>query len=370
MTLKTETITKRADGRYMGRFIIDHKENGKPVYQYVYGKTYEEAEKKLLIARQIESQYLSDKSLTIKSAYDEWMIAAQNRVKESTFANYRHKFEKHLLPAFGKLLCTDISSSVVNSFIKMKIDEGLSATYIRDLITVFRCFLNYVQEEYSLRLSLKNISLPKAEKKKSHKMSDEQQKYLVSYVISHMNLTGLGVLISLFMGHRIGELCGLKWMDIDLENKIIRVNRTVQRIYKENGSSKTSVVITSPKSSTSKRSIPIPDFLVPFLAAFKSTDNDYVLSGSEKAVEPRVMQYRFKRILEKASVTQINYHKLRSTFATNCIENGYDAKTVSCVLGHSTVNITLDKYIHPDQKYEREMVNSQSHRMMCQSVSE
>lgn len=370
MIARNETITKRSDGRYMGRFIIDHKENGKPVYQYVYGKTYEEAERKLLIARQIESQYLSDKSHSIKSAYNEWMIATQNRVKESTYANYRYKFEKHLLPVFGDMLCTEINSSVVNSFIRKKIDEGLSAGYIHDLITVFKCFLNYVQEEYSLRLSLKNISLPKSEKKKSHKMSDEQQNNLVSYVVSHMDMTGLGVLISLFMGLRIGELCGLKWMDIDLENKILRINRTVQRIYKENDISKTTVVITPPKSSTSRRSIPIPDFLVPFLTAFKGADNDYILSGSEKAVEPRVMQYRFKRILEKANVDRINYHKLRSTFATNCIENGYDAKTLSCVLGHSTVNITLDKYVHPDYKHEREMVNSQSQRMLCQSVSD
>lgn len=369
MIARNETITKRSDGRYMGRFIIDHKENGKPVYQYVYGKTYEEAERKLLIARHIESLYLSDKSHSIKSAYNEWMIATQNRVKESTYANYRYKFEKHLLPVFGDMLCNEINSSIINSFIKKKIDEGLSASYVRDLITVFKCFLNYVQEEYSLQLSLKNISLPKSEKKKSHKMSDEQQKNLVSYVVSHMDMTGLGVLISLFMGLRIGELCGLKWMDIDLENKTLRINRTVQRIYKGN-SSQTSVVITPPKSSTSRRSIPIPDFLVPFLTALKSSKNDYVLSGTEKVVEPRAMQYRFKRILENANVDSINYHKLRSTFATNCIENGFDAKTLSCVLGHSTVSITLDKYVHPDHKHEREMMNSQSRRILCQNVSD
>jgi len=370
MINRNETITKRSDGRYMGRFIIDHKKNGKPIYQYVYGKTYEEAEKKLQIARSIESLYLSNKTCDVCKAYDEWLTVIQNRVKESTYANYRLKFEKHLLPAFCEMICSEINSAVINTFIKNKIAEGLSASYIRDLITVFKCFLNFVQEEYSLRLSLKNILLPKVEKKKSHKMSDEQQNNLVSYVVSHMDLTGLGVLISLFMGLRIGELCGLKWKDIDLENKIMRINCTVQRIYKENGSSKTSVVITPPKSSTSRRSIPIPDFLVPYLTVFKGADNEYLLSGTEKVVEPRTMQYRFKRILEEANVERINYHKLRSTFATNCIENGYDAKTLSCVLGHSTVNITLDKYVHPDYKHERDMVNSQSQRMLCQSVSD
>ena len=363
MLQNTETITQRKDGRYMGRFIIDHESNGKPIYQYVYGKTFDEAEQKLRIARDIESQYLSGRCNTVNKVYSEWLNAIVNRVKESTYANYTMKFEKHILPVFGDMLCTAINSAKINAFIKDKMDSGLSAGYVRDLLTVFKALLSYAQEEYSFKLSLKNVCLPKAEKKKPHKMDDEQQKKLVSYVKNHIDLTGLGVLLSLFMGLRIGELCGLKWGDIDITHKILRVNRTVQRICKQNGSRKTMLVITEPKSSNSKRCIAIPDFLIPYLLKFRGNAEDYVLSGSEKPTEPRTMQYRYKKILEAADVESGNYHQLRHSFATNCIENGYDAKTLSIVLGHSTIALTLERYVHPNQQYERRMMNSLAMRM-------
>ena len=358
-----ETITKRTDGRYMGRFIIDHETNGRPVYQYVYGKIYEEAEQKLRIAREIASLYLSGHCITINLVYEEWLNAIVNRVKESTYANYRMKFEKHILPEFGDMLCTEINSAKINAFVKKKVDNGLSAGYVRDLFIVFKALLTYAQEEYSFKLSLKNVSLPKTEKKKFQKIDDDRQKKLVGYVKSHMDLTGLGVLLSLFMGLRIGELCGLKWGDIDITHKLLRVNRTVQRICKQNGSHKTLLVITEPKSSDSKRCIAVPDFLIPYLLKFRRNDEDYVLSGSEKLVEPRTMQYRYKKLLEAADVERSNYHQLRHTFATNCVENGFDAKTLSIVLGHSTIALTLDRYVHPNRQYERRMMNSLSARM-------
>ena len=194
-----ETITKRKDGRFMGRFIIDHEPNGKAVYQYVYGKSYDEAEQKLRIAREIESNYLSGRCITIKKVYGEWLNVIVNRVKESTYANYTMKFEKHILPYFGEKLCISINSATINAFIKEKVDSGLSAGYVRDLFTVFKALLAYAQEEYSFKLSLKNVSLPKAEKKKPHKMDDEQQKKLVGFIKSHIDLTGLGVLLCRFL---------------------------------------------------------------------------------------------------------------------------------------------------------------------------
>lgn len=358
-----ETVTKRTDGRYMGRFIVDHETNGKPIYQYVYGKTYDEAEQKLRIAREIESLYLSGRQITVQEVYMEWLNAIVNRVKESTYANYKMKFYKHILPVFGDMLCTSINSAKINAFIKDKMDSGLSAGYVRDLLTVFKALLTYAQEEYGFKLSLKNVSLPKAEKKKPYKMDDKQQKKLVSYVKKHIDLTGLGVLLSLFMGLRIGELCGLKWGDIDIKRKLLYINRTVQRICKQNGSHKTMLVITEPKSANSKRCIAIPDCLIPYLVKFRGNDDDYVLSGNEKLVEPRTMQYRYKKLLEAANVKNSNYHQLRHTFATNCVENGFDAKTLSIVLGHSTISLTLDRYVHPNRQYERRMMNSLSARM-------
>lgn len=351
-----ETITKRKDGRYMGRFSIGRDADGKPQYQYVYGRTYDEAEKKVMIGKAIESEYLSGRSVSVKQAYTEWINAAANRVKESSLANYKQKFEKHILPAFGDTLCSELSANAVNTFIAKKLENGLSAGYVRDIFIVFKSMLKFAQEEYDFKLSLKNIVLPKTEKKAVCAIDENDQKALIGYLKEHINLTSFGVLISLLMGVRIGELCGLRWSDVDFENKTLRINRTVQRISAAEGNRKTKVIISAPKSESSRRIISIPDCLMPYFEMFRV--DGYILSGTEKVIEPRTMQYRYKKILAAAKVAEHNYHKLRHTFATNCIGSGFDAKTLSNVLGHSSITLTLTRYVHPDIAYERRLMNS------------
>lgn len=351
-----EIITKRKDGRYMGRFIIGRDNSGKPQFQYVYGKTYDEAEKKLIIGRAIESEYLSGRSVTVRQAYTEWISAAANRVKESSLANYKQKFEKHILPAFGDMLCSELSANAINAFIAKKLENGLSAGFVRDIFTVFKSMLKFAQDEHDLKLSLKNIALPKTEKKAVCAIDENDQKALVGYLKEHISLTSFGILISLLMGMRIGELCGLRWSDVDFENKLLRINRTVQRISAAEGNRKTKVVISAPKSESSRRVISIPDCLMPYFEMFRA--DGYILSGTERVIEPRTMQYRYKKILAAAKVAAHNYHKLRHTFATNCIGSGFDAKTLSDVLGHSSITLTLTRYVHPDIAYERRLMNS------------
>ncbi len=351
-----ENITKRKDGRFMGRFPIGRGGDGKLLYQFVYGNTYEEAETKLMIGKAIESEYLSGRSVSVKQAYTEWINAAANRVKESSLANYKQKFEKHILPAFGDMLCSQLSASAVNAFIAKKLEGGLSAGFVRDIFTVFKIMLKFAQEEYHFKLSLKNISLPKIEKRADCAIDENEQKMLVCYLKEHIDLTSFGVLISLLMGVRIGELCGLRWSDVDFVNKTLRINRTVQRISAAEGNRKTKVIISAPKSESSRRIISIPDCLMQYFEMFHA--DGYILSGCEEVIEPRAMQYRYKKILAAAKVSEHNYHKLRHTFATNCIGSGFDAKTLSNVLGHSNITLTLTRYVHPNIAYERRLMNS------------
>ena len=351
------TITKRKDGRYVGKFIAEYADNGKAQYHYVYGKTYEEAESKVLIGREIASRYLSGRYITVGKVYQEWLNAVVNRVKESTLANYRNKFEKHILPEFGDIPCADLTAGRINAFINKKLADGLSASYVRDIFTVFKTMLKYAQEEYGFRLSLKNVVLPKAERKQVEKISDTEQKKLVSYLKANMSLTAFGILLSLFMGLRIGELCGLKWEDVDFQNKVLHIRRTVQRISSANGNRKTKIVISAPKSATSFREIAIPDMLMKYFKMFRDEADHFILSGTDKPVEPRTMQYRYKKILRSAEMEEHNYHKLRHTFATNSAEKGFNVKALSAVLGHSSVTLTLNRYIHPDRTYERRLMN-------------
>ena len=351
------TITKRKDGRYVGKLIIGYADNGKAQYQYVYGKTYDEAEHKLLIGREIASRFLSGRYITIRKIYAEWLNAIVNRVKESTLANYKNKFIKHILPVFGEIPCADLTAGRINGFINQKLAEGLSANYVRDIFTAFKTMLKYAQEEYDFRLSLKNVVLPKSERKQVEKISNTQQKKLISYLKANMSITAFGILISLFMGLRIGELCGLKWEDVDFQHKILHIRRTVQRISSADANRKTKIVISSPKSATSFREIVIPDALMEYFEMFRSEADTFILSGADKPVEPRTMQYRYKKILHSADVEYYNYHKLRHTFATNSAEKGFNVKALSSVLGHSSVTLTLNRYIHPDLTYERRLMN-------------
>ena len=351
------TITKRKDGRYVGKFIAEYADNGKAQYHYVYGKTYEEAENKVMIGREITTRYLSGRYIKVGKVYREWLNAVVNRVKESTLANYRNKFEKHILPEFGDIPCADLTAGRINAFINKKLADGLSASYVRDIFTVFKTMLKYAQEEFGFRLSLKNVVLPKAERKQVEKICDTEQKKLVSYLKANMSLTTFGILLSLFMGLRIGELCGLKWEDVDFQNKILHIRRTVQRISSANGNRKTKIVISAPKSATSFRDIAIPDALMKYFEMFRSEADYFFLSGTDKPVEPRTMQYRYKKILQSAEVESHNYHKLRHTFATNSAEKGFNVKALSAVLGHSSVTLTLNRYIHPDRTYERRLMN-------------
>lgn len=351
------TITKRKDGRYVGKFIAEYADNGKAQYHYVYGKTYEEAESKVLIGREIATRYLSGRYITVSNVYREWLNAVVNRVKESTLANYQNKFEKHILPEFGDIPCADLTAGRINAFINKKLADGLSASYVRDIFTVFKTMLKYAQEEYGFRLSLKNVVLPKAERNQVEKISDTEQKKLVSYLKANMSLTAFGILLSLFIGLRIGELCGLKWEDVDFQHKVLRIRRTVQRITSANGNRKTKIVISAPKSATSFREIAIPDMLMKYFEMFRDEADHFILSGADKPVEPRTMQYRYKKILKSAEVESHNYHKLRHTFATNSAEKGFNIKALSAVLGHSSVTLTLNRYIHPDRTYERRLMN-------------
>ena len=351
-------ITLRKDGRYMGKFIIGYDDNGKAQYQYVYGKSYSEAEGKVLIGREVASHYLSGRYVTVGKVYEEWLNAVVNRVKESTLANYKAKFEKHILPIFGDIPCADLTAGRVNEFINKKLADGLSASYVRDIFTVFKAMIKYAQEEYHFKLSLKNVVLPKIEKKQIEKISDIEQKQLVSYLKANMSLTAFGILLSLCMGLRIGELCGLKWFDVDFQNKILHIKRTVQRISATNGNRKTKIIISNPKSATSFRDIAIPDFLMEYFKMFRNEADFFILSGSDKIIEPRTMQYRYKKMLKSAEIENHNFHKLRHTFATNCAESGFDVKTLSVVLGHSSVNLTLNRYVHPDFVYQQRMINN------------
>ncbi len=181
-------------------------------------------------------------------------------------------------------------------------------------------------------------------------MSVQEQQIMLTVLSAEMDLTRLGIYICLFTGIRIGELCALTWDDISLENNMIHIHRTMQRIQTPSGEKKTAILIAEPKSQCSIRDIPIAGTLREKLLQ-QPVRQGYVLTGSKnKYVESRTMQNRFKEILDECEIRNAHFHTLRHTFATRCIEVGFDVKSLNEILGHANVSITLNCYVHPSME--------------------
>ena len=198
----------------------------------------------------------------------------------------------------------------------------------------------------------------KTRKKTIGTFSRTEQALLLESIYRQMDKFMAEVLLCLYTGLRLGELCALRWEDIDFEGKTLTVNRTVQRIAVPGHMTKTILLETPPKSESSKRTIPLTPELLQILSQFKGK-NPYVFGG-EKPLDPRTMQYRFKKILKEAGIESRTFHTLRHTFATNCVENGTDVKALSELLGHSDVKITLNRYVHPTMDSKRKQIGALS----------
>ena len=343
MPRRGDNIYKRKDGRWEGRYNYTLDSNGKRHYKAVYAHSYQEVKDKMSVLRAERKRPVGSCKMTVKDLCAEWLQAVKLRVKPSTYSCYKLKTDKHLIPEFGNTRFDKISTAKLHDFIDIKMREGLSAKYISDIVVVFKSMTKYISKVYSCFDPLDNVILPKKERKADALLSDEQQKRLCSSISDTYNTTNLSVMLSYYTGLRIGEVCGLKWSDIDFDANTLTVSRTVQRIY---DGQTTKVFIGSPKSKSSVRTIPLPEFITERLRQLRARADDFILSGRDRAVEPRTLQYRFKSLLKKVNVPSINFHSLRHMFATNCIRLGFDVKTLSEILGHSSVEVTLNRYVH------------------------
>ena len=260
---------RRHFATFTNLYIFGYSKDGKTKYHSVYAKSYQEVKEKLLKCKADKQQFQSSGKLTVKELFEEWLCSVKLRVKASTYANYRMKANKHILPEFGGLRYENLTAKHLHSFMQKKLDSGLSAKYVSDIVIVFKTMTKYVGRVHGFKNPIADVILPKPEKKEMQLFTKYQQKRLTHYLLQHQDNTSIGILISLYMGLRVGEVCGLKWSDIDFEKSILTVRRTVQRILTENG---TIISIDTPKTNSSCRCIPIPDFLLKLLENFRSQD--------------------------------------------------------------------------------------------------
>lgn len=351
-----ENIRKRKDGRWEGRYLVYSKEKGKKQYRSVYGRTYEEAKEKLTVEKSCSDKPLgafetkrttvSERILFVDAA-EKWLLEVKDTKKQSTYVKYSLIYQVYLRDTFQD---TELSG-VTDPLVWEKISDPLSESIQKSIYCVLNQVLKYASRNYYIITSPLKRTVCHTRKKSVNVFNRKEQAVLFAALCQKTDIFKTAVLLCLYTGLRLGEVCALKWGDIDFDNSLIMVNRTVQRLYVEGYATKTALLESEPKSEHSRREIPLSAAAASLLISIQS-DREYVF-GRDRPLEPRTLQYQFKKMLKESMLPHKNFHALRHTFSTNCIEKGTDVKSLSEILGHSDVQITLNRYVHPSMDTKR-----------------
>ena len=300
----------------------------------------------VISAKQIMIVWSKKKSFEDISS--EWLKQKESQIKKSSYYNYRFIVERYLVSYFGKKNIRKLHD--FNTFVD-ELSTYLAPKTIRDVFSVLKMILTYYEETYNKKLKYKRTILPKLEKKEIEIFTSRERDKIENYCIEQNTLKTIGILICFNTGMRLGELCALRWENIDLTEKCFHIRETAQRVYKGKGE-KSEVIIGLPKTKCSIRTIPMNSKIYNILKQLskKNKKDFFFLTGTTKCIEPRSYQDFFQKLLTKLKIKKHNFHALRHTMASNCIEVGMDIKTLSKILGHANVQITMNTYVHSSKK--------------------
>ena len=349
-----ENIRKRKDGRWEGRFAVYSTERKRTVYQSVYGHSYSEVRARLSAQKSLSQEgtaaekQLGAAKIMFGEVAQKWLESVKEQRKFSTYIKYNTVYHTHIQPLFQETVLSELTYACVSG----RIPNTLSESMQMSIYSILNRILKFASAQYAITVTpLKKPALGSVKKTVAVLARSEQQK-LASVLYQEMDRFKFAVLLSLLTGLRLGELCALKWSDIDFENGIMSVVRTVQRLPVEGQRTRTALVVSVPKSACSRREIPLSNSVIALLKQFQ--DGKEYIFGGDKPLEPRTLQYRYKKLLREAGVENKNFHILRHTFATNCVEGGMDVKSLSEILGHADVQMTLRRYVHPSMETKRQ----------------
>lgn len=296
---------------------------------------------------------------TVREIAGAWKEYKRPYVKQSTMAAYVLILENHILPYFGN--DEALHEKAVQAFVLQKIESGMSVKSVKDILIVLKMVMKFGVKNEWMNYSEWDIKYPTSSTNNELEvLSIANHRKILNYIQSHFTFTGLGIYISLSTGLRIGEICALKWSDINVVDGTITVSRTIERIYIIEGEKKhTELVINTPKTKNSCREIPISKELLAIIKPLKKVVNEdfYVLTNDERPTEPRTYRNYYNRLMTKLDIPKLKYHGLRHSFATRCIEAGCDYKTVSVLLGHSNISTTLNLYVHPNMEQKKRCIS-------------
>lgn len=371
MSKRGENIYKRKDGRWEGRYLT-YKDGAKK-YISVYGKTYASVKDKLLTARQNAfaeqaENNLPDCCLTVANLFAKWLREKAAVIKPSSYIRYTGLLNAHLLPALGNCTVSRLTVQKIAAFLQEKLHNGrldkkggLSAKTIADILCLIKA---------AVKMAIRDFKLPQASailtmrppipvrSRKPEILNENECTNLSRQIVQQSVSEAAAILFCLNTGLRLGEVCALRWSDIDFEAKTLTVSHTVQRVT-QNG--KSVLLLQSPKTEAGKRTIPLTAEIILMLQNRKKKQHKEYVFGSNKPLEPRTLQYRFAALLKKCNISRRNFHSLRHTFASRFVALGGDVKSLSEILGHANVRTTMQLYVHPSLEQKRadmELVNT------------
>ena len=296
---------------------------------------------------------------------DRWLKDKEKYIKASTFAFYRFEMETYILPYLGHMPVHLISETELQNVVIHWQESGgkkaapLKKSTVQNLIMLSKQCLRFAERQgYIADSSIRvRFMATDAIERKQKVFTKKEQTALIHAVLKEPSYKTFGILLCLCSGLRIGEVCALRWADIDLPNQILHITKTLQRIYRTDIEPHTRIMISSPKTSTSVRDIPLSGKLSEMIRSLpKRREDDYILTNAEYYMEPRTFRKFYMDFLKLHGITPLNFHCLRHTFATRCIEEGGDYKSVSVLLGHATINTTLNMYVHPQEEEKRKCI--------------
>ena len=357
MARRGENIYKRKDNRWEGRYIKGYNSTGKAQFGYVYAKTYRDVREKLTAAKQAGASKPMTGGKDFSFFCDEWLLLSRNRVKASTYVKYSNTVSRHLKPGLGSYLPQNLDTVAVEGFSNRLLMDGLSAKTVRDILAVLKAVLKHCRRQLGPGFPDIEVVYPKERRQEMRVLSLEEQQRFVHYLMSDMDQAKFGTLLALLTGMRIGEVCALKWKNISVTDRVIHISSTMQRLQTldKTADTKTKVTVGEAKSHTSQRVIPLNGSALELCRKMLVFNEEaYVLTGDPvRYLEPRALQYRLAKYTDACGLKGVHFHTLRHTFATRCVEVGFDIKSLSEILGHASAKVTLDRYVHSSLDLKR-----------------
>ena len=347
MGRKGENIYKRKDKRWEGRYIDSYNAEGKAIYKSIYGKSYTEV--RLKMRNRPESNKGKIVNISLVAWVEYYLKAQECKIKLTTVKVYERYLNNYIKPFFGNIALRKMSKDILQSFVNSLSERSPST--VKGIFSFLREALKKAEKDEYISPIWIDIELPKVKKNEVEVFTRDEQRRIESSLDLEDNPNDVGILLCLYTGLRIGELCGLRWDDIDFITGNLFINRTVQRITVDG---KSVLQELPPKSEASRRKIPIPSIIVDKLKFVKKrSSSKYIISTNDHITDPRIFQYHYKKILERAGVRYVNAHTMRHTFSVRALELGFDVKTLSEILGHADAAVTLKTYAHSLDEHKR-----------------